>query len=171
MHSKRPSLKRLIWMLIAIVAVYAVILAGIRLVDNMLDHNAENNTFGDLTNRFGTKLSLTYNGQTYRYREKQLVNILLIGVDSDEIDAYDNNRFGDQADFMLLLTIDKSNRTILPIHIDRDTMTEIQIYGVFGNPAGDRVTQLCLAQAFGADANEGSRNTAKALSRLLSGVA
>lgn len=169
MNHKKLSWKKALWLLVMIIFVYTVIVIGIRIAGKKLDSSSAVPIYGDVSERFLSKMTQNYKGQTYHYREKQLLNILLIGVDSDELDARESRRFGDQADFMLLLSIDKRNKKILPIHIDRDTMTEIQIYGAFGDPAGTRTTQLCLAQAFG-DAEEGSNNTVKAVSKLFSDI-
>lgn len=169
MNHRKLSWKKALRLLIMAVLVYAVILIGLRIAGDKLDGRTSAPVYGDISGRFLSKITKTYNGKDYHYREKQLVNILLIGIDSDELNLQESGRFGDQADFMLLLSIDKHNKRILPIHIDRDTMTKIQIYGAFGDPAGTRTTQLCLAQAFG-DTEEGSMNTASAVSDLLSGI-
>lgn len=167
-HRKLPR-KKMLWLLIMAVLVYAVILIGLRIAEEKLDGESSSPVYGDISGRFLSKITKSYNGKDYHYRERQIVNILLIGIDADELNIHEGGRFGEQADFMLLLSIDKCNKKILPIHIDRDTMAKIQIYGVFGDPAGTRTTQLCLAQAFG-DAEEGSMNTVSAVSDLLSGI-
>jgi len=54
--------------------------------------------------------------------------------------------------------------------IDRDTMADVSTYGIFGNPAGVRKMQICLANAFSGSNISSSRNTARAVSSLLGGV-
>lgn len=162
--------KRLPWILAGFALLCCVILLFTYFADQHLVANDSGESYGDLTDRFSAKYSVEYNGRIYEYREKQLVNILLLGTDarSDTSDA--EGRYGSQADFILLLSIDKQEKTITPIHIDRDTMTDVPIYGPFGDPAGSRVMQICLAQAYGNDVSGGSLNTEKSVSDLLGGI-
>ena len=85
-----------------------------------------------------------YNGTAYARRE-DLETVLLLGVDKFEgetPEGYINNQ---QADFLLLLVMDKQHETCTPIQLNRDTMTQIQILGVTGEPAGTFTGQLALA--------------------------
>ena len=162
--------KRLLWIVTGIVLIYCAILLAAHHIDRGLSPDNDSSGYGDLTERFSAKYSINYKGKVYEYREKQLVNILLLGIDSRSDTQYSDGRYGSQADFVMLLCIDKQEKSITPIHIDRDTMTDVPIYGPFGDPAGSRVMQLCLAQAYGSDIAEGSKNTEKAVSDLLAGI-
>lgn len=115
---------------------------------------------------------LEWQGKQYAYRDGGVSTLLLIGVDDRELDAERTGgvRSGGQADFLVLLVTDHSAKKITPIQLDRDTMTEIDTYGVFGNKAGTRVTQLCLAQAYGETLQENCQNTVAAVSRYLFGI-
>ena len=105
---------------------------------------------GDLSNRFEEPPTLEKDGHTYQYR-RGLTTILFMGIDTrlDYEAERVGFRSGGQSDFLLLLVIDEENETITPIHINRDTMTEITILGVLGDEAGTVVTQLCLSHGFG----------------------
>lgn len=126
-------------------------------------------SFGSLTGRFESDISLSYQGETVYYREHEITNYLLIGMDREGLEAA-GYQDGGQADFLLIFSVDRRNRTITPVMIDRDTMTPVTTYGIFGNPAGTRTMQICLAQAFSGVNTSGSENTAKAVSGLLGGV-
>lgn len=162
--------KQLLWIVAGIVLLYCAILFATRFIDRGFSANSNGESYGDLTGRFSEKYSVEYEGKVYQYREKQLVNILLLGIDARSNTSYSDGRYGSQADFVLLLSIDKQDKTITPIQIDRDTMTDVPIFGPFGDPAGSRVMQLCLAQAYGSTIAEGSENTEKAVSDLLAGI-
>ena len=162
--------KRLIQIVACIVSLYCAILLVTHYIDRSLSAGNDGERYGDLTGRFSAKYSIKYEGNVYEYREKQLVNILLLGIDARSDTQYSDGRYGSQADFVLLLCIDKQEKRITPIHIDRDTMTDVPIYGPFGDSAGSRVMQLCLAQAYGSDVAEGSKNTEKAVSDLFAGI-
>lgn len=110
-----------------------------------------------------------YNGTAYAKKE-DLETVLLLGVDKFEgetPEGYVNNQ---QADFLLLLVMDKQNETCTPIQLNRDTMTQIQILGVTGEPAGTFTGQLALAHTYGSGEEDSCENTVLAVSNLLYGM-
>lgn len=151
---------------------YAGVLLGIRTVGSRLERSDAPEPVGSLDGRFASdELTLRYADRTWTYRKRELTNLLLIGVDWAEMDSpAASGRYAGQADFLLLLTFDKKNRTISTLQIDRDTMTDIRVYGPFGDYTGVRETQICLSHAYGATAAENCENTVWAVGRLLGGV-
>ena len=110
-----------------------------------------------------------YNGTAYARRE-DLETVLLLGVDKFEgetPEGYVNNQ---QADFLLLLVLDEENETCTPIQLNRDTMTQIQILGVTGEPAGTFTGQLALAHTYGSGEEDSCENTVLAVENLLYSV-
>ena len=157
---------------ISLILVYGVILVVLVLIGFHLEGEEaaeEVPTFGSLEGRFTSDITLEYDGTIRYYRENEITNYLLIGIDR-EISVSADYQNGGQADFLLMLSIDRRNRTITPVMIDRDTMTAVDTYGVFGHPAGQRVMQICLAQAYRGIHLNGSQNTSNAVSILLEGV-
>lgn len=154
-----------------LIAVYCslLILLAVLLFIGADERGAKEETFGSLDGRFTSAITLEKDGQTFCYREMEITNYLLIGVDRSESDG-DAYQSSVQADFLLLLSIDRRNRTITPLMVDRDTMAWVTTYGVFGHPAGARQMQICLAQAFHAKGGTGSENTMRAVSALLGNV-
>lgn len=110
------------------------------------------------------------NGTSY-IPNKNLEVLLLIGVDKYESqlqdDSYNNT---EQADFLMLLVIDKSAETYTLLHLNRDTMTEIPILGVRGEQAGTLTGQLALAHTYGSGGADSCRNTVEAVSNMLYGI-
>lgn len=110
-----------------------------------------------------------YKGTAYAKRE-DLETVLLLGVDKFEgetPEGYINNQ---QTDFLLLLVMDKENETCTPIQLNRDTMTQIQVLGVTGEPAGTMTGQLALAHTYGSGEKDSCENTVLAVENLLYGV-
>ena len=110
-----------------------------------------------------------YKGTAYAKRE-DLETVLLLGVDKFEgetPEGYINNQ---QTDFLLLLVMDKENETCTPIQLNRDTMTQIQVLGVTGEPAGTFTGQLALAHTYGSGEEDSCENTVLAVSNLLYGM-
>lgn len=169
---KRLSRTAIAAVLVCTALLYAGVLLGIRTVGNRLEKSDAPEPVGSLDGRFASdKLTLRYANRTWVYRKRDLTNLLLIGVDWAEMDSpASSGRYAGQADFLLLLTFDKKNRTISTLQIDRDTMTDIRVYGPFGDYTGVRETQICLSHAYGATAAENCENTVWAASRLLGNI-
>jgi len=113
--------------------------------------------------------TLSYNGKDYVLK-RDLETILLLGLDTfgnEDSGSYNNNK---QADFLLLFVIDKASESCKAIHINRDTMTEMNILGVAGDKIGVITQQLALAHTYGNGKEVSCRNTANAVSKLLLGV-
>lgn len=102
---------------------------------------------------------------------KDLETILVMGLDKNErsemLEGYVNKT---QSDFLLLLVIDRENRSINSLQINRDTMTEITRLGVFGGSAGKYTAQIALAHAYGSGGSDSALNAVKAVSNFLGGV-
>ena len=110
-----------------------------------------------------------YNGTAYARRE-DLETVLLLGVDKFEGETPEGYLNNQQADFLLLLVMDKQHETCTPIQLNRDTMTQIQILGVTGEPAGTFTGQLALAHTYGSGEEDSCVNTVLAVSNLLYGM-
>ena len=110
-----------------------------------------------------------YNGTAYAKRE-DLETVLLLGVDKFEGETPEGYLNNQQADFLLLLVMDKQHETCTPIQLNRDTMTQIQILGVTGEPAGTMTGQLALAHTYGSGEEDSCENTVLAVENLLYGV-
>ena len=121
--------------------------------------------WGDLDARFGNVPSIEYEGVTCRLRTR-LTTILLSGIDQrGETNSALGARSGGQADFLLVLVIDDNRGTVTPLQINRDTMAEITVLSITGQPTGTRIAQLCLAHGFG----DGGEQSCELLSQAVSG--
>jgi len=112
---------------------------------------------------------LEYNGKTYELKDN-IDTILILGLDkfkTEELSSFNNDK---QADFLMLLVIDNSNKTYKTIQINRDTMTEMNVLGVAGDKIGTVVKQIALSHTYGNGKEISCRNVANAVSKLLDGV-
>ena len=110
-----------------------------------------------------------WNGERYR-KKPALTTLLVAGIDKDGTENASprvNYRNGGQADFLMLLAIDHGEKQIHQLQIDRDTMAEVMVLGVYGNETGTRELQICLAHSFGARAEDNARYTVRAVRTLL----
>lgn len=164
MNTRKPSFWKGLAFYAGAVAVLIVVCLSLR-------EQPQAEPFGDLEGRFDSKITFSDGNTILHYRETELTNLLLIGVDRTETaQEHTATQAGGQADFLLLLTADRENREINLTQIDRDTITEMETYGVFGDPAGSITTQICLSHAFGTTETQRCENTVAAVSRLFGGI-
>lgn len=112
---------------------------------------------------------IMYNGQEYQYRE-DIDTLLLIGTDDYEmsdIEMSNTLRNTSQSDFLLVVVFDNTNETYRIIQINRDTMTAIRKYDIYGQYEGLIILQIALSHTYGTGADDSCRDTEFAVSRLL----
>lgn len=114
--------------------------------------------------------AVEWNG-AYYVPKKGLQTILIMGLDKYERPeasiAYTNTM---QSDFLLLAVMDEDAEQCNLLHLNRDTMTEIQRLGFGGADTGRFVGQLALAHTYGSGGSDSCLNAVKAVSHLLGGV-
>ena len=129
---------------------------------------------GEMSAGFGQLKLVEWNGVVYQ-EKPAVTTLLIIGIDKTEEDttglsAANKYRSGGQADFLMLLAIDHTEKKIHQLQIDRDTMTDVYVLGVFGNEVGTRKMQICLSHGFGATPQDNAKYTVRAVQNLLGGT-
>lgn len=167
-RKKYHQLKKVVWRCVVVLLLIACI-AAVVIWDNGRRHReaAVENTQNQPEND-GEKIY--YENQWYRLRD-DLQTVLIMGEDKFEAGAdeadYVNTR---QTDFFLVLILDKTHQTCQVLQLNRDTMTDIQSYGVAGKSTGTFTGQLALAHTYGTGGQDSCRNAVKAVSNLLYNV-
>ncbi len=154
------ALKRWAIVLVAIL----ILLVGLVL---LMIWEKNNNEYPDNHQKLDETIS--YNGNEYVLKD-DIETILIIGLDKFEKGedvSYNNDK---QADFLVLLVIDNTNQSCQAIHINRDTMVEIDVLGVAGDKIDTTVKQIALSHTYGNGREVSCRNTANAVSGLLLGM-
>lgn len=155
--------------MVGAVLVTGVILLLLYLGGRWLEtRNAKPETRGDHLLRYAYGETMEVDGVSYR-KKSGITTILLMGVDQESDTSVSGNRNGGQADFLRLVAIDSTAKTVFQVQIDRDTMTPITILGVLGNRSGVRTTHICLAHSFGDGGAQSCELTVDAVSNLLFG--
>lgn len=108
---------------------------------------------------------VVYNGKTYEYN-KNITNILFMGVDKRELEETEVNGTGGQADVIVLFAVDTKTGKISMINISRDTMTDVTVYSANGGYVGSQEQQLCLAYAYGDGKKTSCENTVNSVKGL-----
>ena len=136
-------------------------------LDWLEKQNLKPETRGDLKARYADE-TIEINGNSYRKRPS-LTTILLLGIDqparnSDEPDDYHS---GGNADFLRLIVIDSTEKTISQIQIDRDTIAPVTVLNLIGERTDTRPLQIALSHSYGDGKKLSCELTAEAVSRLL----
>ena len=160
-HVKKPGTKlKAVCVLLIAVAILLGLYRGGRWLETRRNNPEPR---GNYQERKANEATVTYDGTVYRQR-KNLTSILLMGID------HDSGETGGQADFLQLIVIDDTSRTLKRLSIDRDTMTPITVLGVLGNRSGVRTAQVSLSHGFGDGKEQSCDLTAEAVSNLLLGM-
>ena len=156
--------KKLIWLVLAL----ALTVAAILILPNLLEKEEEI-VHQQASTDFGSLVKKEYNGKTYVARTG-LTPILLIGVDRGEnpVEQWGYQQ-GGQADFLLLIVIDSSEKKVRMLQIDRDTITDVETLGVLGNVIGTRKLQIALSHSYGKTPQDNCNYTIQTVSNLLQG--
>lgn len=119
----------------------------------------------------GQEESLTYYNGAW-YARKELETVLVMGVDKYADDAAEEDGYTnqEQADFLLLLVLDRNAGVCTALPLNRDTMTEITALGLAGERTGTFTGQLALAHTYGSGGLDSARNEGRAVSGLLYGT-
>ena len=111
--------------------------------------------------------SVEYGGSQYKLKDN-VETFLVIGLDKLKeeatYDSYNNDR---QADFLMLFIFDNDVGKCSVIHINRDTMAEMNVLGVAGGKIDVVTKQIALSHTYGNGRDVSCRNTADAVSKLL----
>ncbi len=117
---------------------------------------------------FGT--SVTVDGVDYVLND-EVQGIMVIGLDKFEEDRDDSGFYNDQqADFLMLFVVDNEKEAYSVIHLNRDTMVDINVLGVAGERIDTFFGQLALAHTYGNGREVSCRNTVDAVSGLLNDI-
>ncbi|MBE5843440.1 MAG: LytR family transcriptional regulator [Butyrivibrio sp.] len=97
-----------------------------------------------------------HNGTIYDYNE-DIITFLVMGIDKmdEEVKEVYGEIAGGQADAIFLLVFNPHDRTTKVIGVNRNTMTDIEIYDEYGNYVTTYKAQLAVQHGFG-DGVEGS---------------
>lgn len=92
---------------------------------------------------------ISYKGRDYQYNDS-IHTYLMMGIDKNEpVSAAEDYISGGQSDAMFLLVTDADKQTMCVIAINRNTMTEVQIFDTEGRSLGTMEAQICVAHGYG----------------------
>lgn len=108
-----------------------------------------------------------YNGNVYDYNE-DITTFLIMGIDKDDevVKEVQEGTDGGQADALFLLVLNPHDESIKIIGINRNTMTDVDIYDDYGRYMTTTIAQIAVQHGFGNGMEESCEYQVKAVSNL-----
>lgn len=148
--------------LLVVVFIAAGAFLGVEIWDN---HRSKFHGEGSVGND-----TIVFDGKEY-VLNKNISTFLVLGLDkykgTAEVDSYNNDK---QADFLMLFVFDNLEQKYTVIHVNRDTMANVNVLGVAGNKVDTVKKQIALAHTYGNGKNVSCQNTSDAVSELFFGI-
>jgi len=115
------------------------------------------------------KNAVEYNGREF-VLNKDVVSVLIIGIDKNSIKDNKSSGNNGQADCLFVAAVNTKTKQIKIIPINREAMTDVDVYTVNGSFAETRKEQICLAYAYGNTTEKSCENVKHSVSRYLMGI-
>lgn len=107
-----------------------------------------------------------YQGDIYAYNE-EILTFLVMGIDKqNEVEEVAEGTDGGQADALFLAVLNPKDKSIKIIGINRNTMTDVDIYGDAGEYISTVKAQLAIQHGFGNGMEESCEYQKKAVENL-----
>jgi len=112
-----------------------------------------------------------YNNKAYDFN-RDILTFLVMGIDqrSQTVKEQTEGFNGGSADAIFLVVLDPHIKKMQVIAIDRNTMTDVDIYDYYGKYKETIKTQLCVQHGFGDGTRKSAAYMEKAVSNLLYGL-
>ena len=158
--------KNIIVFIIGMVVILAIFAVAFAMKNNSKEEKNKN-TSSELQQESESYIS--YNGQKYQHND-HLRTYLYMGIDKDgPVTEAEDSVSGGQSDAMFLIVVDSEKKTISVLSINRNTMTDVDVYDKDGNFVDTRKLQICLQHGFGDGMRTSCQRSVDAVSNLLYG--
>jgi LCP family protein required for cell wall assembly len=149
--NKKNIIMEAVFILVLVIAAIIVMLVAVFKNKNseVVTETDGDVLYGDFSGEKWQEGDVRYNGKVYQYNIA-IKTYLIMGIDVDgPVTKAADAISGGQSDAMFLLVCDSSNNKMSLIAINRNTMTDIDVYDEEGNFRGTYNLQICLQHAYG----------------------
>jgi LCP family protein required for cell wall assembly len=134
---------------LAIIAIVVIIMAVIKYKDTDGNTSITSSAEISVAKEKWQEGAVRYNGKVYKYNTA-IKSYLFMGIDVDgKVQKAADGISGGQSDAMFLLVCDSGNNKMSVIAINRNTMTDVDVYDKDSNFVGTYNLQICLQHAYG----------------------
>lgn len=173
MNGKKKTMRVVIEIIIAVLVIIAVyfIIRGMDRHDVRIRQAATENEMQRVWKEFQEKpVSIKLHKKTWKFAHP-VQTYLFIGTDkSGNEDAEGEEYHGSMADALMLVVVDKEEKTYGILQLNRDTITEVPMLLQDGSANASAQMQLCTAHWYGKDKAASCDNTVETVSKMLGGL-
>lgn len=173
MSEKKKTMRAVIEIIIAVLVIIAVyfIIRGMDRHDVRIRQAATENETQRVWKEFQEKpVSIKLHKKTWKFAHP-VQTYLFIGTDkSGNEDAEGEEYHGSMADTLMLVVVDKEEKTYGILQLNRDTITEVPMLLQDGSANASAQMQLCTAHWYGKDKAASCDNTVETVSKMLGGL-
>lgn len=173
MNGKKKTMRAVIEIIIAVLVIIAVyfIIRGMDRHDVRIRQAATENEMQRVWKEFQEKpVSIKLHKKTWKFAHP-VQTYLFIGTDkSGNEDAEGEEYHGSMADALMLVVVDKEEKTYGILQLNRDTITEVPMLLQDGSANANAQMQLCTAHWYGKDKAASCDNTVETVSKMLGGL-
>lgn len=173
MNGKKKTMRAAIEIMIAVLVIIAVyfIIRGMDRHDARIWQAATENETQRVWKEFQEKtVSIKLHKKTWKFAHP-VQTYLFIGTDkSGNEDAEGEEYHGSMADALMLVVVDKEEKTYGILQLNRDTITEVPMLLQDGSANASAQMQLCTAHWYGKDKTASCDNTVETVSKMLGGL-
>ena len=149
-----------------LIAALLVVTVTIVLMFGLIEKVIENKKSPGSLNYTDSGDSKIYYNDSWYTLNKSIKTLLVLGIDR----MSEKESAPSQADFIALVVMDKADESFRILHINRDTMIDINQLDKHGNKYGSFKAQLALAHSYGGTDKIQCRNTVASVEKLLYGI-
>ena len=173
MNGKKKTMRAVIEIISAVLVIIAVyfIIRGMDRHDVRIRQAATENEMQRVWKEFQEKpVSIKLHKKTWKFAHP-VQTYLFIGTDkSGNEDAEGEEYHGSMADALMLVVVDKEEKTYGILQLNRDTITEVPMLLQDGSANASAQMQLCTAHWYGKDKAASCDNTVETVSKMLGGL-
>lgn len=173
MNGKKKTMRAVIEIIIAVLVIIAVyfIIRGMDRHDVRIRQAATENEMQRVWKEFQEKpVSIKLHKKTWKFAHP-VQTYPFIGTDkSGNEDAEGEEYHGSMADALMLVVVDKEEKTYGILQLNRDTITEVPMLLQDGSANASAQMQLCTAHWYGKDKAASCDNTVETVSKMLGGL-
>lgn len=173
MNGKKKTMRAVIEIIIAVLVIIAVyfIIRGMDRHDVRIRQAATENEMQRVWKEFQEKpVSIKLHKKTWKFAHP-VQTYLFIGTDkSGNEDDEGEEYHGSMADALMLVVVDKEEKTYGILQLNRDTITEVPMLLQDGSANASAQMQLCTAHWYGKDKAASCDNTVETVSKMLGGL-
>lgn len=168
----RQRINRIIF--VPLITVLVLILATLCVMAFVLDYDRGDVPVPDVTGRPSTEnafghqaTAVAYNGKDYYYNN-HLTTYLFMGVDNDgPVEVHEGAGMGGgRSDAMFLLVTNDEDQSLSIISINRNSISDVEVFSADGISLGKYALQICLQHAYGDGGAVSCERSVEAVSHL-----